>query len=88
MKKVLLLLIVFLIGSRLFGSLDCIDNSRHLATRYDYKEYHAVQCNCQCEKQYKISPDRGKCIKCHHYRVPRPFIIISENDVQSVMQSK
>lgn len=44
----------------------CLDNSWHMEKFPDFKEYHAVQCNCPCWK-YKQLADRNKCVKCLHY---------------------
>lgn len=44
----------------------CLDNSWHMKKFPDFKEYHAVQCNCPCWK-YKQLADRNKCVKCLHY---------------------
>jgi hypothetical protein len=64
----------------LHADINCLDNSHHLLQKYDNKEYYLVKnCTCPCEKKYKIYPGRGECSQCHHYRDPRPFIIISNN---------
>lgn len=46
----------------------CMDNSWYLCKRYDYKEYHPVECNCDCSK-YKQLSDRGRCAHCSHYHM-------------------
>lgn len=84
MKSLLLIISMLIIATPLYASPDCLDNSKHLTESYDNKNYYYVAtsscgpCNCPCEKQYPISPDRGKCWKCHHYgirnygvRIPR-----------------
>lgn len=43
----------------------CLDNSYHLARRNDPKIYHAVECNCECEKKFVMLPN-GTCTKCWH----------------------
>ena len=66
MKKIIgCLLHIYL----LHAAPECLDNSYHL-TRTDHKDYHAVCCNCPCEKKYKILAQRGKCPKCLHFRDP------------------
>lgn len=55
----------------------CMDNSWYLQKPVDEKEYHYVQCYCPCTKRHKILADRGQCIKCRHYRDPKPYIIIT-----------
>lgn len=50
----------------------CMDNSYHAdecGPLYDYKNYHPVECNCQCDR-YAHLLDRGMCRHCRHYRVP------------------
>jgi hypothetical protein len=62
----------------------CIDNSRHMQAEYDSnmnrvydnKEYRRVPCACPCGKRYKLSPDRGRCMQCLHYHVPKPLNIL------------
>jgi len=55
----------------LFGSIGCMDRSKHtyIYDGYDYKNYHYVRCNCPCER-YQQLPERGECMKCGHYGAP------------------
>lgn len=62
-----LVLLVFLMNPALQADMFCEDNSLHLAQYGDPHEYHHVQCNCPCEKMYKILPFRGQCTRCGHY---------------------
>lgn len=85
-KTILCALMLFL-PYLLISEPGCMDNSWHLDKKNDTKEYHYVQCNCDCKHQ-KILPDRGKCLMCGHYRYPRPFIIIKKNDLAQVSNSQ
>jgi len=79
-KTIFCLFLFFIIGI-LYSSPDCLDNSHHMEEKYDSGGYYSVAkskhgpCYCPCEKQYKLSPDRGKCWNCGHYRVPRPLVL-------------
>jgi len=74
--KILCIFLLTTLGS-LYGSPACIDNSWHLQKKYDAKNFHPVECNCPCEKQYKIMQYRGKCWKCEHFRVPQKIEVVS-----------
>lgn len=81
------LLVIFYPVSLLKAEIGCIDNSWHLAKAYDAKDYHLVQCNCQCSK-HPQSADRGQCQKCKHFRDPRPYIIIQPSKSKKTGQSQ
>lgn len=75
-----------LIGNTLLAEYGCMDTSYHLAQLNDPKDYYVVTgadggpCSCPCSKycaQDKCSLAHGKCPVCMHYRVPRPYIIVS-----------
>ena len=70
-------LLLLATSTSIYGSPACLDNSWHLEKRYDSKNFHSVDCNCPCEKQYKIMEYRGKCSKCEHFRVPKQIEFIS-----------
>lgn len=55
---------------------NCLDNSYHVSpwVRYDYKNYHRVQCTCRCDG-YAHLLDRGTCRSCGHYRKPKELKI-------------
>lgn len=71
-RPIIILFILMLLNAylHLSAQVGCLDNSWNLQTRFDYKEYHPVSCNCPCWK-YKQSPDRCKCVKCGHYHDQR-----------------
>jgi hypothetical protein len=87
MKRFLFIsfIVLALTHCALYADMHCLDNSRHMEvvyddngnriTPYDDKAYRHVYCNCPCGKRYKISPDRGRCMMCLHYRVPQPLTI-------------
>ena len=75
MKKLIYIItaILFLSATnQLNTQIGCMDNSWHLKKKDDHKEYHYVQCNCECHR-YAQSFDRGKCSKCGHYHDPKEF---------------
>ena len=63
------LIVIINIYLHLNASVGCLDNDWHMAKRYDYKNYHKVECNCPCWK-YKQTNDRNKCTRCLHYHKP------------------
>lgn len=67
--KRLAMLLALTVPLLLRASVDCMDTSYHLEVCCDTKELHEVECLCPCEKQYKLSPVRGECPKCGHYRI-------------------
>ena len=86
-RQLIFIIFFTLISTRfLYADMYCIDNSRHMQvdyddngnriTPYDDKSYRHVFCTCPCGKRYKISPDRGRCMMCLHYRVPQPLKIL------------
>ncbi len=70
-SRKLFIAILLLKNFYLFGAIGCLDDSKHTYTYdgYDYKNYHYVSCNCPCER-YQWLFERGKCMKCGHYRSP------------------
>lgn len=79
-KNIFYACVIALISISLRGAPGCMDNSQHLAEKFDNKEYHYVQCNCPCQKLYELLADRAQCAKCFHYRVPQRMIIVSHKD--------
>jgi hypothetical protein len=76
----------FLFGATLYAEYGCMDTSYHTAQLNDPKKYYIVTgadggpCSCPCSKycaQYKCSLARGRCPVCGHYRIPRPYIIVT-----------
>jgi hypothetical protein len=81
-------------GKKLSAAPDCLDNSWHLQQKHDFKEYHLVSqgaqaCNHDCynDPNSIMTQDRGYCTVCQHYHIPRPFIIVSEKDIQKADKS-
>ncbi|MBY0109501.1 MAG: hypothetical protein K2X90_00070 [Candidatus Babeliaceae bacterium] len=66
LKKILILSAYFI--QSLYGSVGCMENSKHAQTKdgYDYKTLHYVECSCPCQKQRHLIR-KGKCFKCRHY---------------------
>lgn len=69
---ILVSIVLINIFLHLKASNGCMDTSWHLEKRFDYKEYHTVECNCPCWK-YKELSDRNRCSKCLHYHKPEAF---------------
>jgi hypothetical protein len=76
------------------ASIDCLDDSHHLEVKYDTGEYYAIadsphgKCYCPCEKMYPIAwkgDGRGKCWKCHHYRVPKKQVIDNPESYKKII---
>jgi len=59
----------------LFASRECVESSWHLAQKPDYKNLHPVEptCTCPCQRVYKISRIRNKCLQCGHEAIERPL---------------
>ena len=77
MKKILILsiLLSFLAINQNYGAIGCQEKSWHMKKKYDRKNWHPVQCNCQCHK-YPQAPD-GTCSKCgHRHEDPRLGLIL------------
>lgn len=79
MKKIILLCTLLQCSTILHGEIGCMDNSKHMdySDGPDYKEYHYVQCNCECSR-YAQSFNRGRCERCWHYRSPRPLEFVGD----------
>lgn len=62
---------------------DCITDTRDLTTKIDFKEYHLTECyhNCYTDPHSTLIGDRTYCTGCGHYHMPRPYIILSSNDL-------
>ncbi len=63
----------------LIGQIGCMDKSKHLNEKYDYKTYHYVHCTCDCQR-YAQSSDRGLCSECGHYHDPGSWEIVGYNN--------
>jgi len=73
--KTIIFILLSLTTHCIFGAIGCMDNSRRLKERPDYKDYRYVKCNCPCHK-YISSFDRGKCPECGHYHDPGEFKVV------------
>lgn len=82
--KQLIIIATLYIGT-LYTAPGCLDNSYHLTQAFDYKNYHLVQCNCPCEKQYKILSKRAQCSKCLHYRDPYVWDLLRTSNRLSII---
>lgn len=60
----------------------CMDNSWHLARPFDTKEYHPVECNCECRK---LNIARGECLDCGHKHFFEPQYIIRRPGAQKTV---
>jgi len=70
MKKIILILLA-LLSSPLFASVNCLDNSQHLQEGFDDKEWHSVACDCPCEKV-----KGGYCVQCRHLQNASTYTIV------------
>ncbi len=68
-------IILALISLGLQASPECVESSWHLARTFDNKNLHPVEptCNCPCQRVYKISRIRNKCLQCGHEAIVRPL---------------
>lgn len=79
MKRHIFILSILCRAHVLIGAPGCMDNSYRLTQQYDTKDYHYVDCNCPCEKRYKIINRKSTCSKCGHYRDPRFSAMLIEH---------
>jgi hypothetical protein len=69
--KYIMLLITLLITPLYAGPL-CMDNSKHLEEMYDTKEWHSVECYCNCDTI------KGRyCIECGHLQDAQTYNIVN-----------
>ena len=72
MKKIATIALTITLSAPLLGLIGrCIDNSTHLKTRYDNKEYHFVECYCDCTDTLK------ECPRCGHKHMAQEQFIVS-----------
>src|SRR5689334_9226515 len=69
MKKIIMLML--LTSYPLAASVNCLDNSQHLAEDFDDKEWHSVACNCPCEVVVK-----NQCRKCEHLQNAGTYVVV------------
>lgn len=84
MKQMITLMLAILI-TPLYASINCIDNSEHLEKSHDHKEWHLVACNCPCE-----IIKGGYCTECGHRQNAHPLAMITstKQQISSTTQSK
>jgi hypothetical protein len=80
MKKIILL--ISLSVTPLFAGPYCIDNSEHLQKPYDNKEWHSVNCACDC-----TTIKGGRCTDCGHMQNARTYTIINSSFAPSFAKS-
>ena len=81
MKKIILTLA--LLTTPLLAGPYCIDNSEHLTKSYDDKEWHSVECACDC-----TTIKGNHCIECGHMQNAHPTTIIEPKKTRPITQSK
>ena len=69
MKK--LFFSLFLSIAPLVAGPNCIDNSQHLTKAYDDKEWHSVDCACDC-----TTIKGSHCADCGHMQNAHPIIVV------------
>lgn len=70
MKK-LIMFIVILCSYPLSASVNCLDNSKHLAEDFDDKEWYPVACDCPC-----TTIKGNKCIECGHLQNASTYVVV------------
>ena len=82
MKKIITLIIA-LLATPAFASVNCLDNSEHQQYGdYDNKEWHSVECDCPC-----THVKGGKCVECGHLQNAQPLTIIKQSIAKANQQS-
>lgn len=79
-NKIILILTLFTMP--LFAGPYCMDNSEHLARPNDNKEWHSIECDCNCE-----TIKNGRCTECGHLQDARTFTIIKPTQSSRIAQS-
>ncbi len=80
MKKIMLLTLTLMIAP-LYASNNCIDNTQKLENLFDSKEWHSVDCNCNCKNLRK-----DICFECGHKQNAHPWTIIQPDSGAKVAQ--
>jgi hypothetical protein len=70
MKK-LMILMILLAMYPMSASVNCLDNSQHLAKDFDDKEWHSVACDCPCTTIRK-----GYCVECGHLQNASTYVVV------------
>src|SRR5574337_94056 len=75
MKKIILCL-TLLSASHMNASINCMDNSEHLAENIDNKEWHPIACDCPC-----ATVKGNKCIDCGHLQNVSTYVVVQPTKV-------
>lgn len=75
MKKLMILILLFA-NYPLSASVNCLDNSKHLAEDFDDKEWHSVACDCPC-----TTIKGGKCTECGHLQNASTYVVVLPTQV-------
>jgi hypothetical protein len=76
MKK--LLYSLFICTAPLIAGPNCMDNSQHLTKAYDDKEWHSVECYCDCS-----TIKGGHCADCGHMQNAHPMTVIQPMKIRT-----
>ena len=79
MRKIIVIVVfvtvlLITVWTHLNAKTRCIYNSLQKNKSPDYKSYHYVNCDCNCDR-YPKAARRNKCISCGHFHKPEAFII-------------
>src|SRR5689334_7169415 len=78
MKKIMIsagALFFILLTAPLVAGPNCMDNSEHLTKAYDDKEWHSVDCACDC-----TTIKGGRCIDCGHMQNAHPITVVKPTE--------
>lgn len=78
--KYIIILIATLYAIPFFAGINCIDNSEHLAKRYDNKEWHSIACDCNCE-----TIKSGRCTGCGHLQNAQPLTVLRSTSTKKIV---
>lgn len=75
MKQIILCL-ALLCSPQVNASINCLDNSKHLAENNDNKEWYPVACDCPC-----TTIKGNKCIECGHLQNASTYVVVQPSKV-------
>ena len=81
MKK--LLFSLFLFTAPFIAGPNCMDNSKHLTKAYDDKEWHSVECYCDC-----TTIKGGHCADCGHMQDAHPITVVERARTRTPASAK
>ena len=81
MKKIILFCMLLNIPA--IASVNCLDNSSHLAEDIDYHEIHPVACDCPC-----TVVKGNKCIQCCHLQNASTYVVVIPTKVAQDTKKK